>query len=68
MVGVEIDPALCKGCGLCVSVCPEHALEVSPTPNRRGVYVVRLMEGVACAGCRQCATMCPEAAIRIYQE
>ncbi len=24
----EIDPAKCNGCGLCISVCPNNALEM----------------------------------------
>ena len=27
-IGVELPPALCLGCGACVAVCPENALEV----------------------------------------
>jgi len=68
MAFVEVDAGLCKGCGLCVSVCRQHALELSPTPNRRGVYVVRRLEGVKCCVCRHCVVMCPEAAVQLYQE
>ncbi len=66
-IAVEVDEGLCKGCGLCVAFCKEHALELSPTPNSRGVYVVRVLGGIACCACRHCVVMCPEAAVRLYR-
>jgi len=64
---VEIDDGLCKGCGLCVAFCREHAIELSPTPNSRGAYTARVSEGVVCCACRDCVVMCPEAAVRLYR-
>lgn len=29
----EIDPAKCNGCGLCISVCPNNALEMVQVPD-----------------------------------
>ncbi|HPD16171.1 MAG TPA: 4Fe-4S dicluster domain-containing protein [Planctomycetota bacterium] len=66
-VAVEIDEGLCKGCGLCVAWCREHALELSPTPNARGAYIARVIAGTACCACRHCALMCPEAAIHLHR-
>jgi 2-oxoglutarate ferredoxin oxidoreductase subunit delta len=66
-IAVEIDEALCKGCGLCVAFCKEAGLHLAPTPNSRGVYVARIIAGVRCCACRNCVLMCPEAAIRLYR-
>jgi len=64
---VEIDEGLCKGCGLCVAFCREQALELSPAPNSRGAYTVRVIGGAVCCACRHCVVMCPEAAVRLLR-
>ena len=33
-----IDNDLCKGCGLCVSVCPKNVLEISDQVNAMGYF------------------------------
>jgi 2-oxoglutarate ferredoxin oxidoreductase subunit delta len=66
---VTIDDALCKGCGLCVPVCPKGLLALSGERfNARGVHPVELHDETGrCTGCEVCATMCPEAAIAVYR-
>ena len=66
-ITIEVDEALCKGCGLCVAFCEEHVLELAPVPNGRGVYVARVVAAEACRGCCQCALVCPEAGLRLYR-
>ena len=65
MSAVRIDEAYCKGCGLCVWVCPRECLEVTDELNELGVYPARPIEGAKCIACGRCAAMCPEAAIEI---
>ncbi len=48
----------CSGCGLCTSVCPVGAVEVSGTD---------LSVSEACLGCGLCADQCPEGAIGMDQ-
>lgn len=67
MSHVEIAEEFCKGCELCISVCPKECLEHSSTLNRYGVYPVRMRGGAGCIGCAQCALMCPDAAIEVYR-
>jgi len=67
LVVVEIDAAQCKGCGLCVAFCEEHVLELSPTPDARGIYVARVVDGASCRGCLRCALVCPEAGVTLYR-
>ena len=55
----------CKGCGLCVEVCPEHIILHSGRFNRQG-YEVMETEG-RCTGCASCALMCPDVAIRVFK-
>ena len=64
---VNILVQYCKGCGLCISVCPKGSLEVSPDLNPMGTYPVRFKEGADCTGCMNCVVMCPDAAIEICE-
>lgn len=55
----------CKGCKLCVEVCPVGILRPSGRYNRQG-YEVMEMDGV-CTGCASCAVICPDVAIRVFK-
>jgi len=57
----------CKGCGLCVEVCDQGKLYISPRPDKQGVLKAAVAEEVDCTGCLKCATICPDAAIEIYR-
>jgi heterodisulfide reductase subunit A len=54
-----IDPDICAGCQLCISLCPYTAIEFD---NRRHVSVIN--EAV-CKGCGSCAGACPSGAAQV---
>ncbi len=56
---VKIDEAWCKGCDICVALCPERCLALTA----RQVATVRQPE--ACTGCRVCEWLCPDFAISV---
>ena len=66
---IVIDEALCKGCALCLSVCPKDLIHLATdrfTP--RGYRPAELVDlQNECTGCAICAVICPEAAIRVYR-
>lgn len=68
MAKVRILEEYCKGCELCVLVCPKKALALSNRVNKRGMQVVAVIESDGCTGCGSCALMCPDAAIEISEE
>ena len=65
---ISIDRERCKGCELCISVCPRHLLIMSAALNRQGYHVSETPRAEECLGCLKCARMCPEAAIEILNE
>ena len=56
----------CKGCGLCVSVCPKHLLAVDKDQiNKKGHHPVVMTDQSQCIVCAFCATMCPDCIITV---
>jgi 2-oxoglutarate ferredoxin oxidoreductase subunit delta len=47
-VVLTVDEEFCKGCGLCVRVCPRHALEQIAGINSRGFHPASLVCPDAC--------------------
>ncbi len=64
---VNINTERCKGCGLCVEVCPKKCLATSPFSNKKGFFPAET-QWTGCTGCAFCAFMCPEAAIEVWRD
>lgn len=62
---VIIDVPRCKGCELCIIVCPQRHLIRSTRLNAGGNHFPEIVTAHACSGCLQCAIICPDAAIEI---
>jgi 2-oxoglutarate ferredoxin oxidoreductase subunit delta len=56
---VDIEPDLCKGCGLCIAMCPSDLLVRSEHLNRLGYRYAEYV-GHGCNGCAVCFHACPE--------
>jgi len=67
-VTVHINTERCKGCGLCVSICPQEALYLDEQINQSGFNPVRFSDQVGCTGCRRCQIMCPDLAIVVVRK
>jgi 2-oxoglutarate ferredoxin oxidoreductase subunit delta len=62
-----VDNERCKGCGLCVSVCPKEVLEISDKVNTKGYFPAYRARPEDCIYCAMCAVMCPDVAITIRE-
>jgi len=62
---VEILLEYCKGCGLCVAVCPTRNLRIADGLSALGVRPAEPCEATECTLCRRCAVVCPDGAIRL---
>lgn len=65
---VKVEPAVsvvsedeCRGCGLCVALCPYGAIELVETEKGKRARTVE----VACKGCGVCGATCYRKAIRM---
>ena len=66
MAKVTFREDRCKGCGLCVEVCPKKIIELSKDRlNEKGYITAEVLEMDKCIGCAFCATMCPDCVITV---
>lgn len=66
---ITIDAERCKGCRLCISVCPKEIIGLASHINHMGYTPAEVIEEKAheCTGCTACAMMCPDTAISVYR-
>lgn len=64
---IVIDQKYCKGCGLCIAVCPNKLIAISDTANSKGYKCAVQTDESKCTACKLCAIMCPDAAITVYK-
>lgn len=66
---VTFKDDMCKGCGLCASVCPKKIIAMQEdTLNAKGYHPAGITDMDACIGCAFCATMCPDCVITVRKE
>lgn len=63
---IQIDR--CKGCGLCVDVCPKGVLDMSNEVNTKGYFPAYQARPEDCVFCAICCVMCPDVAITITED
>lgn len=64
---VVFDDERCKGCEICVLVCPRKIIGLGDRRNARGYRTAVVREMDRCAGCAICAQMCPDVAIEVHK-
>ena len=58
----------CKGCRICVELCPSKTLVMVESPDRWEGSVVKVENIEACNGCGICEAECPDFAISVFVE
>ncbi len=66
--GIVINEDYCKGCGLCLSACPQHLIKIEESVSAKGYYPAAFVDPEAkCTACALCARMCPDVAIEVFK-
>lgn len=63
---VTFNEDICKGCGLCTTVCPVSILALDTSKiNVKGYHPSGVTDPEKCIGCTNCATICPDVVITV---
>ena len=65
MKKVVIEENSCKGCGLCVSVCPKKLLKLDLSRVNAKGYNPAVFTDDKCSSCAFCAVICPDMVISV---
>jgi 4Fe-4S ferredoxin len=69
---LTLNKASCKGCGICVEICPREAIEIKKFPKIEGDNRVESpaisIDEQKCHYCGMCAPICPFGAIEVKVE
>jgi len=56
-MGLKIQGERCKGCGICVDLCPKQVLDLND------IGKITVIDEKSCIFCKQCEMRCPDYAI-----
>jgi len=63
---IIVNEKYCKGCGLCVEVCPREIIALNPDAiTAKGYHPAMLTDASRCTACANCALICPDVAITV---
>lgn len=69
MVNITFYEDRCKGCKLCLDVCPKKIVIINEEKiNSKGYHPAGVKDANECIGCGFCRTICPDCAIEIIKE
>ncbi len=64
---IEISQKYCKGCQICVNICPKKVFSKSKLRNNYGTEMPEASSPENCVACRLCEKMCPDGCIDIEE-
>ncbi len=68
MANIHMDKNCCKGCYICINICPKQVFKPSKKRNKYGTNMPMVFQEEACITCRMCERMCPDGAINVVKE
>jgi 2-oxoglutarate ferredoxin oxidoreductase subunit delta len=69
-MAIKVEWEWCKGCGICIIMCPAKILKESKDMNKKGYFppVMDEADMDKCNNCRLCELICPDFAIGVIIE
>ena len=62
-MAIYVDKEICKGCQLCIHLCPKKVFEVGEEVNDKGFVIPKVARKDQCINCKICELICPDLAI-----
>lgn len=62
---LHLNANYCKGCLICIEVCPKDAIKPAQSMNAKGYTLPEEGDMGLCTGCGMCVVVCPDFAIAI---
>ncbi len=64
---IEVETERCKGCELCVDVCPQDVIRLADKVNSKGYHYAYMEHPEKCTACTNCALVCPDGVISVFR-
>ena len=58
---IDINTSWCKGCGICIGMCPTQVLEFDEHLKAMVAHLEK------CINCKLCELLCPELAVSVEE-
>jgi len=68
MPRIVVNKNYCKGCEICVEICPKKVFEMSKEFSERGYHTPIPVRQNDCILCHQCELYCPDQAIAVLED
>lgn len=62
---VTLDREKCRGCLLCLDICPNELFVRDDKPNAGGDLPARMRYAEYCINCMKCVAICPDQAFEV---
>ncbi len=68
MAKIKLNQKWCKGCGLCIEICPKNIYDREPKVSTKGFREIVIKNPELCSQCMLCELLCPDLAITIEKK
>lgn len=68
MAKIKLNQHWCKGCGLCIEICPKNVYDREVNVSAKGFREIIIKNPDACNQCMLCELLCPDLAITIQKK
>ncbi len=65
---VQLDTERCRGCQLCLGICPNELFKPGLTPNAASYFPVEMQNPEYCINCMRCVQICPDQAFDVPEQ